>query len=99
MGREGLLAVVHEAAIQLAAGDSGVPDERGLVGVVPVAERELTVWEICRACALQMVNGVRCYEHNPTPEQRAAGVGLSPVPVKRGRGKRGSRAARSPTSK
>jgi hypothetical protein len=32
--------------------------------------RVVTVWERCRVCALQMVGGPRCYDHNPTPEQR-----------------------------
>jgi hypothetical protein len=33
-----------------------------------------TLWERCRACAQQMFTGERCYEHNPTPELRAAMV-------------------------
>ena len=31
----------------------------------------LSTWD-CRVCCDQMVGGPRCYEHNPTPEQREA---------------------------
>lgn len=32
------------------------------------SDRVVTIWESCKVCALQMVGGPRCYEHNPTPE-------------------------------
>ena len=34
------------------------------------ADRELTVWELCKVCARQMVGGPRCFTHNPSPEMR-----------------------------
>jgi hypothetical protein len=45
------------------------------------SKRVVTIWERCRKCALQMVGGERCYEHNPTPEMReqfAGGATTSP---------------------
>jgi hypothetical protein len=41
--------------------------------VVPeaAARRRRTVWD-CHVCMDQMFTGVRCVEHNPTPEQRLA---------------------------
>jgi hypothetical protein len=40
----------------------------------PKTKRVITVWETCRVCADQMYGGPRCFEHNPTPEQRERGA-------------------------
>ena len=33
--------------------------------------RGTTAWD-CKVCCDQMVGGPRCFEHNPTPEEREA---------------------------
>lgn len=59
------------------AGDLRQPIARRFRLAYRVVERHTaqhlpTLWERCHVCAVQVVGGPRCGQHNPTPEEREA---------------------------